>query len=89
MVSILDVSHFSIGPCWPLEQLPFGNSSRHSVVASLTSMKVFGENAVGREGWRGVGVGGEAVRLSPKYWEKFDGHDDRVSRFTLYGAGFG
>ena len=36
-------------------------------------MKVFGENAVGREGWRGVGVGGEAVRLSPKYWEKLNG----------------
>ena len=48
-------------------------------------MKVFGENAVGREGWRGVGVGGEAVRLSPKYWEKLN---EMVivwgPRFTVY-----
>ena len=48
MLSILDTSHSSIGPCGPSEQSPFGNASTHASTASLSSWSF--ENAGGGGG---------------------------------------
>merc|ERR1719326_174141 len=54
-----DTSHVPIGPCGPLEQSD--ESLRHASTASLSSLRVFGENTVADEALTPTPSAGDSV----------------------------